>query len=364
MKRIISLCLAFPLLLSGCGEIGTKVPVEKTDLIGVLGFDYLEDDNYKLIAAIPQNSPEAEEKTQIFTVNTDIITKGIVEIESSSDKKVALNQLRVVLISEEFASHDGKLREVIHHLYRNPQVSTKVIIAIVKGDTEELLSGNYSDKPGIINYLAGVLRPSINTAFNPNTTIHDFMYTDTNPNFDPIVPVIEMKEGKIEVVGVALFKDEKMVKVVNPDDSLIIQALQGRKKLSALTLNISNEEKVLIDLIDNKIKILSNKSFENPEVTIKVKIDGSMIEFKGNSRFNTPASIKKLEKEIDKSLKKRMNKFLKELQELQVDPIGLTENIRRHHKGEWTKEMTRETIARLKWDIQVETTVKNTGILK
>lgn len=363
-RKIILILLIGMTFLTGCNLNEKKVPIEGIDMVGVLAFDFEEgDETYKLTAAIPQKSNYADERTQIYTTSTDLVTTGIVDIEKKTEKKVVLNQLRVILVSEEFAK-SGKVEEVIKHLYRNTQVGNEVLIAIVKNSAEEMLREDYPDKGSTINYISDLLQPSVNLAFNPNTNIHDFMYAQTNSNLDPIVPVLEKKGKKVELTGVALFKDKHMISILSPDDALFIQALQGKKKLSPFTLKVNGEGKLLLDFIDNSVKIISNKSLESPKLKIKLKIEGTMSEYKGNrASFKDPDSMEKLEEDAEKDLKKKINNFLEEMKQLDVDPIGLTENVRRHHRGKWDTELTRETISKMKWDLEVEISILSTGVL-
>lgn len=355
-------------LLTGCTAKEKKVPLEDVGMVGIMAFDYIDENSLKLTVAIPQYSPEAKEHTQIFSVTTELVSQGIVDIEALSDKKVVLNQLRVVLINEDFARH-GNAKEIITHLYRNAEVGNKVLIAVVKESGEELLREKYPDKPNINFYLNDLLQPSVNTAFNPNTNIHDFMYTLTSPVFDSIVPFLEKKEGKIEISGIALFIGDKMQRSLPKDDALIIQALQGRKKLAPLYIKLNHnnkEEKMVLDLITSKVRMESNKSVDSPKLTVFLKIEGTLVEYKGEreGHLGTPKEILKLEEDVNKQIIKDISKFLESLKELEVDPIGLTENFRMHYHGDWDQAMTRGTISKLQWDIHVDTSIISTGTLR
>ncbi|MEG0259068.1 MAG: Ger(x)C family spore germination protein, partial [Lysinibacillus sp.] len=315
--------------LAGCSGREVKIPLEGVGMVGIMAFDYIDGHTMKLSVAIPQYSPDAKETTQIFTVSTDLVSKGIVDIEALSDKKIVLNQLRVVLINEEFA-REGNVEKAIRHLYRNAELGNKVLLAVVKENGEELIRAKYPDKPNINFYLNDLLLPTINTAFNPNTNIHDFMYTMTNPVFDPIMPVIEKKEGHVEIKGVALFKDKHMYETITPGEALIIQALQGKKKLAPLVLELDQghgKEKLMLDLIKSKVKIKSNKSMKSPKLTISLNIAGTLSEYRGEreKKLNSLKGITNLENAIDEQIEKDIDQFLEKLKELKVDPIGLTE---------------------------------------
>lgn len=368
-KKLLCLMLFLQLLfLVACSEREKKVPLEDVGMVGIIAFDYIDKDSMKLTVAIPQYSPEAQRSTQTFTVVTDLVSNGIVEIEKLSDKKIVFNQLRVVLFNEEFA-RQGNVRKVIQHLYRNAEVGNKVLIAIVKEKGEEMLKYNYPDKPNINFYLNDLLQPSINTAFNPNTNIHDFMYTITNPVYDPIIPFVDKNSDKIEIKGIAVFKGNQMFELINPKEALIIQAIQGRKNLAPLDITMEQghgKEKLLIDLVENDVHIKSNKSMTLPKLTISIEIKGTLSEYKGereNDLFTTE-SLAELEKDVNKELEQDIKKFLDKLNEWQVDPSGISEYFRMYYYGKWTTEKKREIVSKVAIDVHVKTSIISTGTLK
>lgn len=356
------------LLVGGCSAKEVKTPLEDVGMVGIMAVDYIDASTIQLTVAIPQYSPEAEQDTQIFSVPTELMSNGIVKIETLSDKKIVFNQLRVVLINEEFA-RKGDVEKVIQYLYRNAEVGNKVLLAIVKEHGEEMLKTPYPDKPNINFYLSDLLQPSINTAFNPNTNVHDFIYTITNPVFDPIIPLLEQRNGKIEITGVALFKDKNMYEMITPEDALTIQALLGRKKLAPLKLELHqghDKEKLMLDLIESKVKMTSNKSMESPKLTIFLKIKGTLAEFKGarEDDLNTADKIANLEDDINKQLEEDFTQFLEKLNDMKIDPSGLSEHFRMYYKGKWGREKTEEILSKLEMDVQVETSIISTGTLK
>ncbi len=367
-KKLLCITLSLLFLLVGCARKELKVPLEDIGMVGTMAFDYIDNKQMKLTVAIPQYSPEAQENTQIFSVATDLVSNGIVEIEKLSDKKIVFNQLRVVLVNEEFA-RKGEVRKVIQHLYRNAEVGNKVLIAIVKDNAEAILKGDYPDKPNINFYINDLLEPSINTAFNPNTNIHDFIYTISNPVTDTILPYIEKLDDKLEIKGVAIFKGNHMHELIKPEEALIIQALQGRKNLAPLHLDLHEghgEEKLMIDLIESTVNIESNKDIESPKITINLNIKGTLIEYKGAREYelNTVESISHLEKDVNKQLEEDITKFLDKLKTMDVDPSGLSEKFRMYYHGKWTTKKTRELIRKLSTEVHVKTSIISTGTLK
>lgn len=366
--RLCILSLIVLILLVGCSRKELKVPLEDIGMVDSMAFDYIDENEMRLTVAIPQYSPEAEQDTQNFSITTDLVSSGIVKIEKQSDKKIVFNQLRVVLVNEDFA-RKGNVRKIIQHLYRNAEVGNKVLIAVVKDNAEAILKGDYPDKPNINFYLNDLLEPSINTAFNPNTNIHDFMYTITNPVIDTILPYIEKRGDKLEVEGVAIFKGNHMHELIKPEEALVIQALNGRKNLAPLHLDLNaghGEEKLMIDLIESSVKKESNQNVNSPKLTIFLTIKGTLSEYKGKreSHLFTVESISDLEKDVNKQLEQDIGDFLERLNKAEVDPAGLSEEFRMYYHGKWTTKKTRALISKLDVKVHVETSIISTGTLK
>jgi len=77
---LLGITLVLLVLLAGCSRKELKVPLEDIGMVGTMAFDYMDEDQMKLTVAIPQYAPEAQQNTQIFSVSTDLVSNGIVEI--------------------------------------------------------------------------------------------------------------------------------------------------------------------------------------------------------------------------------------------------------------------------------------------
>lgn len=352
-------------LLGGCVGQEKKIPIEEIDMVGIMAFDYVDDHIKKMTVAIPQYSQDAKEDTKLFSVEAELISKGIMKIESMSDRKIVLNQLRVVLISEELA-RKGYALEIIEHIYRYSEVGNKAFVAIVKDEAASLIEEQYSDEPNVNFYLHDLLLPSLNTAFNPNTNIHDFIYAVTNTTEDAVVPYLQLKEGKIEISHIALFKEEVLVDLVSPDDAVFIQALLGEKSLAPIFLDLENKKKIMLELVQNSRKVKSNKDNENPELFIQLQIKGILTEYntKDMEQLDTWNHIGKLEREVEKELAKKISQIVEDLAKEGIDPIGVSEQFRKSTRGKWTREMSLDILSKVQVHVEVKTIIVSTGTLR
>ncbi len=365
MKTFILLLMFSLFILSGCTKQGTTPSLEELGMISVLAFDYIDNESMKMTAIMPQPAAESEKHTQLFTVETDLVQKGLVDISSKADKTASLKQLRVILFSEEFAKK-GEMKRLVQDLYRNTDVRSNTYLGIVKDSAEEVLSTEYKDKQNLSSYINNVFQPKQYTYFTPFIAVHDFINDQTNPLISAIVPYLELKENLINIEGIAVFNDGKMIHVFTPQEGSIIQILRGQKRLSilAVTLDQNSNEKLTFESIKSKSKITSNRNINAPKIKIEVTFKGKLSEYVGEKDLSDIKEIEKLEKEVSKKMEGEIREFIKMSQELSSDPVGFFESFRMRYKGDWQTDLTRELLAIAEFDVKVETHIWTTGILK
>lgn len=361
MKRVVAVVCA--LLLAGCSPQGQRTSVEDLAMASSIAFDVIDDEKMRMTVSLPHPSTESKESTQTYSVDVKLIQEGLVDISTQADKMILLNQLRTILFSEEFA-RSGKIAEVVEHFYRNSTVGNNVRLAIVKGRGEDVLRAEFPDKPNTDSYLNDLLQPKLHTSFSPFTTIHDFQYSETNPVFYSEVPYFELKKDSVQIARVALFDSGKMIDTISRKQSSLVQALKGLDKLSPLALTVGEKEQVHIELIKNKVKMISNKNQQSPKLSITVILQGALYEYKGDKNLGKDKEYKELEQAISKEVQKEVEKLLEELRQLEVDPIGISEYFRMYYDGKWTKELTKQIITTAEYEVTVDFNLLNTGTLK
>jgi spore germination protein len=353
------------LVLSGCTtKQGTQPSLEKLGMISVAGFDYIDNDNMRMTVIMPQPALEAQKHTQVISVDADMLHKGLVDISSRADKAVSLKQLRVVLFSEEFA-RKGQMKEMVEYLFKDADVRSSVFVAVVKESAEEMLRMEYPDKQNTSSYINNLFHPRQYTFFSPFTTIHEFVYDESDPLRDTIAPYVELKEEVIHIEGLAMFNDGKMETIFTQQEGKIIQILRGREKLSvfAITLDDEGKEKVALEFVKSKAKV-KTENLESPKVIMNLKFEGTLSEYEGDKDLAEKKNVETLEKEVSKNIEKDIRKLLEKCRELSIEPIGMFETLRMRYKGDWPIGLTKELLAKAEFEINIETKLTSVGALK
>jgi spore germination protein len=365
--KVIILWISSIIVLCGCTQQMNQPSLEKLGMISVIAVDYVDDDTMKMTVILPQPAAEAMKHTQVFSIETEMIHKGIVEISAKADKTVTLRQLRVVMFSEEFAKN-GKMKEVVEYLYKDTEVRSNTFLAVVKDSAGELLTSEYPDKQNTSVYINNLFQPRLYTFFSPFTTVHEFVYDQTNPLLDAITPYVELKNGLINIEGIAAFKDGDLSYVFTQQEGKSIQILRGQNNLSVLAVTLdkdsSDKEKVVLEFIRSKAKIKSNHDLASPKIKISLKFEGTLSEYEGEKDLANKTELASLEKEISKNIEEDIRGFLQKCQELSIDPVGLFESYRMQYKGDWSSDLTEQLLAKAEFEIVAETEVLSSGTLK
>jgi spore germination protein len=379
-KWLLASLLPFVMILSSCATQFEIPSLEDLGMVGVMAFDYVDEKKMKITVSVPQPSEDATEKTQFYSTEVAMVHQAIVALSAQSERTLSTAQLRVILFGEELARKEG-VKDIIKHLYRDPAVGDNVFIAITKGSAEELMKAKYPDKPQINQFLNDLLHPRESTAFNPFTTVHDFIYDLTNEVSDPLAPYLEQKEKTVEISKIALFNHEKMVGTISPEEAKIVQGLQNVVQIPSFLSIIhqaeeeKNKEKrnkeenkptrILIDFVKTKFKVTSNGDLNEPELDIKIYLRGSIVEYTGDkTNFENSETLNSIQTVVEKELEKNLEKLLKKFKDLSIDPIALSESLRRKYRGEWSKEKGLRALKKAKVNYHTELEIISTGTIR
>lgn len=371
MKKmsIIFLLVMLVIVLSGCGTEFKQPSVEELGMVGVLGYDSIDSDKNKadLTVVMPISLPDMTDITKTYDANASVTHEALTEISRESDKTINLGQLRVVLFGKKLAEKTG-IDKYVKDLYRNPQVGDNTLMAIVDGKANELLQAHEQDEEPIQKFLYEFLVPREDIAFSPFTTIHSYIYNNTNLVSDPMMPIIKMNGEHLKITGVALFKNDKMVTTIKAEDAKLLQGLAYHHKLPALKLkldgNDEDKDSAMLSFVKSTFNIDSNYNLNNPHFLLKMHLSGILDDYNGDLDLTDDKNLIKLESKIDKQLEKEAYSLIKTFQKYKVDPVGFGNVIKAHYPRPWSKEKWDDAMANATFKIQIHTDIISTGSLK
>ncbi|RNB86585.1 Ger(x)C family spore germination protein [Brevibacillus nitrificans] len=368
----LMLILAAAIALFGCAPQFERPSLEDMAMIGVIGFDFTGNtEEVKVSVSIPIPSSKEREVTQSYTAVSEVASEALVGLSTMAERSMSLSQLRVILISEEYARKVG-ISKVILDLYRNPIVGENVFVAIVKGRAEDVIKANYQHKPELNTYLNYLLRPRVETAFSSFTTIKDFVFMLTCDCGDPNMPYLMKKADDVIVSKVALFHRDKMIGFLSQREGKLVQAMLGKRRLPRMSFHFptrtgssthsvnriestaeQKSEQVILDFVWAKGRVKSNGSQTNPMVHIKLEMRATIVGYTGNDSLDNKAQFEALRREIEGQIKKETVAMLLRFQKAGVDPAQLEESFRQKYRGKWDRTVGLRLYEKTGFDVDV-----------
>lgn len=321
--------------------------IENYAYVLAIGFDTSKTNNVKVsfqfakpVSSGDSGSAESQ-SSYIYTLDASSLSSAVDLLDSSISKQVNLSHCKVVVFSEEFAKIG--ISKEIYTLINNVQIRPDVSIIVSKCDSryfieqskpslESLVTKYYETAPSTTEYTGHTSYIKIGDFFNALTCTSCQPYAilggvtnnsaqDSNNNESNLEKESNIKAGQTPIIdgmrseslGLAIFKDDKLVGEASAIDALCHLIITNNLKFGTISIPNPFEENSSIDLSIYKSKNTKNKvQFINnsPYITIDVKINARILSVSGNSKELTNENIEKLEQSINFYLKEKISKYL------------------------------------------------------
>ncbi|MCM2533001.1 Ger(x)C family spore germination protein [Neobacillus pocheonensis] len=231
------------------------------------------------------------------------------------------------MYNEELAEHG--IFEYLDYLNREPSVGSRVIIAVVEGKAKDYLTKKFATSDTGL-YYSSLFEKNIAKGTLPKTNLHLMMYKYFSKRADPFLPLLKMKEKKVKINGIALFKDDKYVGKIPYKQNFAFKSLVENFNSGVFPIHYGRNSAVL-ENVKAKRHYKVDTTSSVPKVNIDISINGIVREYKGT--INNQKVVQVLEKEMEKQLTKDYKKILSTIQELNVDPLGIGDIIRSNDRS-------------------------------
>ncbi|GGI15577.1 Ger(x)C family spore germination protein [Gottfriedia solisilvae] len=341
------------IFLCGCSN-----EVNKIRIVHTIGYDK-EGEKIKgtivspnFIGGIP---PKSETLKDTSETNNDILFG----INNQSNYTIQVGQLRTVLFGMSYAKED--IGKTIRSLVNNPDIGRTLNLAITEQEAEEIIKA--TEKKDSL-YIYNMINQNIKTGNIPNSNLHTFLCSYYSKWEDSFIPYLRTK-GKNEVMigGLTLLKNGKYVMNLNIDQSFIFTIINTDASSGMHLFPIYEKDKkdlILLQNINSKVKYSVVKS-KIPTVHIKVKLNGMIKDYPEWINLENKPNVQLVEKQIEENIKKEAEKLIRQLQENNVDSLGIGSFIRSRWRN-WSLDDYRSTYQKMNITVNVDTTILYSGI--
>ena len=343
---IVIMCVV---LLLGFNASYTSLNIDNLAYVVAIGIDVGKNDVYKVsFQFIPRSSEEKSEsstssnggKTVINTVEAPSLNTAINLTNSYLARKINLSHCKVIIFSEQVATYG--ISKEIYSLINNSQARPSANIIICKNSAERyikdtnpilenLITKYYELFPNSGKYTGYIYNATLGDFFNQlvsNTCepfailggINSNMYSNNNKisysnntgNMKSTETSFSGLRGS-ENIGVAVFKDDKLVGELNATETLCLSIIKG--EVSSFLIHVPNpkDSEKEIDLIiypSGKRNVTVDIVNGSPYITFSEKFVGKIYSASKDKEYLNAEEIKNLSDLSNKYLENILKNYL------------------------------------------------------
>lgn len=372
MKKKGWFCISLSfLLLCGCAE--PKI-LDQLGLITTAGYDLGK--NGSVLGTYVELKIDPKTPKDVVIVESEALSiRGIVtNANKKTSKRLTSGQLRVIIYGEDWLKQ-GKKR-VATTLTSDPSISDMTYLAMTDGRARDLLHLKNEQIPDIGLHIFRFMEKSTKAKTIPSSTMQEVLHTHHTVGKEPVMPIIS-KNGKEGILfsGVAIFKGAKPVGKINTEQSFYLVLINENYKSGSKDVVIESDSPKLkggnggrhktVAALDS-IKSSSDIKLKNrnqPEFDLELKISARLLEITSEIDIGNPQNMKLIEKEIEKSMKKDIEKLISFCQSKNSDVFGLGDTYRssvRH--SNLTDEKWYKMYKNAKVNVKIDLSILRTGL--
>ncbi|KRE93412.1 spore gernimation protein GerC [Paenibacillus sp. Soil766] len=345
LKWIVPTLLLF--ILSGCWD---NKDINHRSLPIAMGVSFNQG-SYSVFLDIPKVSNR--DTIQVVSESGDNINEIIDHISMNMESEIDLLHLKIIIVDKEFAKHG--LNDGVASLIRSRHVSPKTLFVICDESPERFfhkMDQNSSDGTMIYDFFQRNSGLSPEIAYTQTWKIFRSIHCFTN---DVVIPII--KSGKttaIESTGSAIMKNGKMVGRLTSEETLLINVFNGKQTQGKIEVT----GKATVQIVSNHLTYKSSFVNDQPLLKSNLKLKVILLDTQGST---TSASIKD---ELSKLVMERFETLFEKIKLGGADVLGVGQYFRDELMRSQLEEWRIQYFTKLKIDLEVSTSIRNTGNLK
>ncbi|MBU3129252.1 Ger(x)C family spore germination protein [Clostridium tagluense] len=369
-KKIIIMCLV-ALIFPVYAEKLNVVPMEQLNIVAGFGYDIVKELNGNVQYSIPfsiydfskrekkgaKSTDEKEEITEQGSSNIKAKASSIGETREqrqlNSSKPIIIGTEKIAIISEEAANYG--IKDIINILFANAKTNDSDFFSVCKGKAEDILRFKVEGYPSSADYMEGIIRNSTDYNFlSINYSLWNIYVALDSEGENLVLPYLEIKDEKICITGMALFKGDKMAYVIPMEESKIMNMIREKKGKGILSLQEGPDKYINYDAMVKR-KVKCNKTEGKYEFIIELDFKGDIINntlYKDMKKENESEFEQLMEKKIENMCYGFLNK-MKNVYKIDCLNLGMVAAAKygRETGVDWNKEVSN---ADIKVNVKVE----------
>lgn len=302
-----------------------------------------------------------------------ITTAGRTPLETAENVSGRLHRApffghtRVVVIGSELARRIG-VAEVLDYLQRQPDTRQQLRIAVSRGPAAGVVGATPPFEPAPGLYLDALLEDAFRTGRLGNHTLSDFLIRLSNRGEDPVAPYIDVEEGSYRLIGLAVFRDDRMAGVLGEQEMETFQHLRGMRRGAyhvRVTLPGGDAARwVEVAFSSRMVRVIPTVDPGGIRFRVLLDLEGYVPNAGVGVRMDDPAEVRAAEAAAAAEIERRSRALIHRLQhELRADPLGFGEWVRALLPGTWAEVRDwRAVWPRTRVDVKAQVFIRRFGM--
>ncbi|MFD2924124.1 Ger(x)C family spore germination protein [Halobacillus naozhouensis] len=270
--------------------------------------------------------------SNIFDITREMATK--------TSRTPYLGHNQIIVISSEAAKIPHAFANVLDLFMRDHEMRRTVKVFIAKDRAKSVFEFKpQTEKLPVVHINSLTENSRKNIALTPPLQIgeiHEYLLTGRSVAI-PGIAITEQGRPKINWTAVYHGPSHKMIGVLNNEETQGLNLIMGKVDGGAVTVNIEDHS-VVYEIRRAKANIRTEiKGKDDIHFTVTIETEGRIAESFGNIDYSDPANVSKVEKKVEKELKRLANVSLEKLHEdLQVDVFDFGRKVKASDYALWT----------------------------
>jgi spore germination protein KC len=379
------------LLLSGCWS---KKELTDLAIVAALGIDKNEEGRYvgtlqiinpgNVAGGMQGGGGSQGPPISVITGTGDTIVELSRRTSRKLSRRLYYAHTNLVVISEELAKEES-INDILDPLERDADFRSTAIIVIAQGekaaDIVKVLT--LIDKIPANKVIKTLKFTEKTWGENISVSMQEAIKTIVSPGKELVVSGFrisgDVDKGKkmentqqtepsslLYAGSLAIFKRGKLTAWIDGETARGSVFLLDKLKASAIAVKWEGKDEAIVyELIRQKTKVMARMEKGKPIVSIKVQAEGNIGEARVPIDLTNPDVLLKVEKVMEKEIKKEISMAVKQAQKNRSDIFGFGEALHRTNPKEWKKIATKWNdiyFPEVKIDIVVDAFIRRTGL--
>lgn len=375
-RRALALMLALLLpCLSGCWDskeidrlaivTGTALDLSKVPGMIDITMEVANSSDSGSPSSADQGSGGGTAFTMLQATGSTVMS-GVVQIDQSSNRKTMPKHNRIRLFGS--ALCEKGLEDYLDMFMRDQQTRLEVPMLVVEGSARDALSAQLPEGELCGMYLAAMMEDLAEISPVYRVRLIDFIRVILAKTPSAVIPLVKLFEeedekAEIKMIGMAVFKDMKMIGRLSNDDGLGYIWAMGKTEKSCVMLEDGPNMAVLhIPSLSCKRKV-SMRPDGGVRVELQLSGGSNLTELRGFVQMKPPELLPHLEALGKKEIQERITSAFESAKALNADIFGFGATLYQHHPKQWEgiKDRWDELFADIELSIEVDLEVLGTG---